>query len=123
MKMEDLNAKFQEKVKDDYMTYVAELMTKDKEELINLCEGISAVRKIYKALKYDVPIENHQLEYLLRFKHPLMVLKDQCLITENDLSYALETLINDICDKKDIEQDYQMEDDLMEPKQEEVRMC
>ncbi|AFV02410.1 hypothetical protein DHBDCA_p1381 [Dehalobacter sp. DCA] len=121
--MEDLNAKLQEKVKDDYMTYIAELMTKGKEELIRLCEEISAVRKIYKALKYDVLMENHQLEYLLRFKHPLMVLKDQCLITENDLSYALETLISDICDKKDIEQDYPMEDDLTEPKQEGVRMC
>jgi hypothetical protein len=98
-------------------------MTKDKEELINLSEEISAVRQIYKALKSDVSMENHQLEYLLRFKHPLMVLHDQCLIMENDLSYALETLINDICNERDIEQDYQMEEDLMEPKQEGVQMC
>jgi len=52
-----------------------------------------------------------------------MVLHDQCLIMENDLSYALETLINDICNERDIEQDYQMEEDLMEPKQEGVQMC
>ncbi|HHV13004.1 MAG TPA: DUF3848 domain-containing protein [Clostridiales bacterium] len=121
--MDDLNIKFQEKIKGDYKEYIAELMTKDKEELINLSEEISAVRQIYQALKSDVPMENHQLEYLLRFKHPLMVLHDQCLIMDNDLSYALETLINDICDRRDIEQDYQMEDDLMEPKQEGVRMC
>jgi molybdopterin converting factor small subunit len=121
--MDDLNMKFQEKIKGDYKAYINELMTKDKEELINLSEEISAVRQIYKALKSDVSMENHQLEYLLRFKHPLMVIHDQCLIMENDLSYALETLINDICDKRDIEQDYPMEDDLMEPKQEGVQMC
>lgn len=121
--MDDLSIKFQEKIKSDYQEYITELMTKDKEELINLSEEISAVCQIYKFLKYDVPMENHQLEYLLRFKHPLMVLHDQFLFTENDLSYALETLINDICDKKDIEQDYPMEDDLMEPRQEGVRMC
>ncbi|MEW6065103.1 hypothetical protein SAMN02745133_02566 [Desulforamulus putei DSM 12395] len=121
--MDDLNIKFQEKIKDNYKKYLDDLMSKEKEELINLSEEISAVRQIYKALKSGVPMENHQLEYLLKFKQPLMVLHDQCLIMENDLSYALETLINDICDKKDIEQDYPMEDDLMEPKHEGVRMC
>lgn len=121
--MDDLNIRFQEKIKGNYKEYIAELMTKEKEELINLSEEISEVRQIYQALKSDVPMENHQLEYLLSFKHPLMVLHDQCLIMENDLSYALETLINDICDKRDIGQDYEMEDDLMEPKQEGVRMC
>lgn len=121
--MDDLNMKFQEKIKDDYKEYIAELMTKEKEELLNLSEEISAVRQIYQALKSDVPMENHQLEYLLRFKHPLMVLHDQCLIMENDLSYALETLINDICDKRDIEQDYPMEGGLIELKQEGVQMC
>lgn len=121
--MDDLNMKFQKKIKDDYKEYIAELMTKEKEELINLSEEISAVRQIYQALKSDVPMENHQLEYLLKFKHPLMVLHDQCLIMENDLSYALETLINDICDKRDIEQDYPMEGELIEPKQEGVQMC
>lgn len=121
--MDDLKIKLQEKIKGDFTAYIAELMTKDKEELINLSEEISAVRQIYQALKSDVPMGNHQLEYLLRFKHPLMVLHDQCLIMENDLSYALETLINDICDKRDIEQDYPMEDELTEPKQEGVQMC
>jgi hypothetical protein len=121
--MDDFNIKFQEKIKNDYNDYIDELMTKGKEELINLCEEISSVRQIYKALKSDVPMKDCQLEYLVRYKHPLMVLHDQCLIMENDLSYALETLINDICDNRDIEQDYPMEDDLMEFKQEGVRMC
>lgn len=121
--MDDFIIMFQEKIESDYKGYVEELMTKDKEDLITLCEEISSVRQIYKSLKSDVTIKNYQLEYLVRYKHPLMVLHDQCLIMENDLSYALETLINDICENKDIEQDYPMEDDLMELKQEEVQMC
>ncbi|OLN30085.1 hypothetical protein [Desulfosporosinus metallidurans] len=122
--MNDLTLRFQEKITDDYNTYIDELMTKEKEKLISQAEEISAVHQIYEALKTDVHMENRQLEYLLKFKQPLMMIHDQCLLMENDLSYALETLINDICDRKDIEQDYPMMDDLREAEQNKgVQMC
>ena len=122
--MNDLSIRFQEKIANDYNTYITELMTKEKEELISLAEEIGAIHRIYKALKTSVRIENHQMEYLLKFKQPLMVIHDQWLPAEQNLSDALDTVIYDICDRMDIEQDYPMEDDLNEPEQNKgVRMC
>lgn len=119
-KVQKLKAKFE----DNYHSYLRDLKGMNSHELIEKAEEIAATKRVYQELKngeYNVSY----LEYLLRFRNPLEVVRDQWLkeqgaIFAEDMEHVLWTL----ADKRDAEQDYELDAEFRAPEQDEgVRMC
>ena len=117
---------FQKKIETNYITYINELQGITCTELIDRAEEIAATKQIYKELG-EGGYNTGYMEYLLRFKNPLEVVRDRWLnehengyILEQDMEHVLWTL----ADKRDAEQDYELDETYYGSEQGEgVQMC
>jgi len=67
---------FQEKIDANYVAYINDLQGLTSSELIDKAEKIAATKQVYQELK-DGGCNTDHLEYLLRFKNPLEVVRDK----------------------------------------------
>lgn len=113
-----------EKLEANYISFMKEWMKLEPLQLIEKAEEIVATKLVYEELKnggYDA----EHLEYLLRFKNPLEVVRDKWIeengsemVHDEDMHHALWS----IADKQDAEQSYELDEAYLPPSQE-VRMC
>lgn len=124
MDKQEIVQKLKEKFEDNYHSYLRDLQGMNIHELIEKAEEIAATKQVYQELK-DGGYNVDYLEYLLRFRNPLEVVRDQWLkeqgdIFAEDMGHVLWTL----ADKGDAEQDYELDAEFCAPEQdEEVQMC
>lgn len=124
MKHKEIEKELLEKLEANYISFMREWMQLEPLQLIESAEEIAATKLVYEELKNGGYDEDH-LEYLLRFKNPLEVVRDKWIeengsdmVHDDDLSHALWS----IADTQDAEQDYELSDTFLSPGQE-VRMC
>jgi hypothetical protein len=123
-RIEKIKELFREKLDASYLAYMASLQGMDSSALIERVEEIATARLVYRELK-DGGYNADYLEYLLRFQNPLEVVRDQWRkergsVLDGDMEHVLWTL----ADRKDAEQDYELDEAFLVPGQEQgVRMC
>ncbi len=89
MEKEDIVQQLSQKVDDSWNTYVEGLLKLTPAELIDRAEEISATRICRDQLKTG-KFAQHQLEHLLRFDDPLMVMRGQWMAEPTDHYDAFE---------------------------------
>jgi hypothetical protein len=124
MKRNETERELSEKLEANYISFMREWMRLEPIQLIEKAEEIAATKLVYEELKGGGYSTDH-LEYLLRFKNPLEVVRDKWIeengsdmVHDDELSHALWS----IADTQDAEQDYELDEDFRPPEQE-VRMC
>lgn len=111
-----------EKLDKNNDTYYKELLQCSPSVLIGRAGEIHATRIVYNQLYAGEYPENF-LEYLLRFQNPLEVVRDQWISEQSVLrSEDMEHILWNFSDKRDAEQDYELDANFLPPEQE-VRMC
>lgn len=124
MEKKDINMDLSEKLEANYISFMKEWLKLEPLQLIEKAEEIAATKLVLEELKgggYDI----EHLEYLLRFKNPLEVVRDKWIeengsemVHDEDMTHALWS----IADKQDAEQDYELDEAYHHPEQG-VRMC
>lgn len=124
MEKKDIEKELSEKLEANYISFIKEWLKLESLQLIEKAEEIAATKLVYEELKnggYDA----EHLEYLLRFKNPLEVVRDKWIektglemVHDEDMSHALWS----IADKQDAEQDYELDEAYLSPEQG-VSMC
>ncbi len=124
MPHKEIEKELSEKLEANYISFMREWLKLEPLQLIEKVEEIAATKLVYEELKnggYDA----EHLEYLLRFKNPLEVVRDKWIeengsnmVPDDDMTHALWS----IADTRDAEQDYELDEAFLPPGQE-VRMC
>lgn len=105
MKKKDIEKELSEKLEANYISFMKEWLKLEPLQLIEKAEEIAATKLVYEELKdggYDV----EHLEYLLRFKNPLEVVRDKWMeengsemVHDEDMGHVLWS----IADKQNYE--------------------
>lgn len=124
MDKHEIVQKLKAKFEDNYRSYLRNLQGMNSHELIEKAEEIAATKLVYRELK-DGGYNVDYLEYLLRFRNPLEVVRDQWLKERGDIfDEDMERVLWTIADKGDAEQDYELDAEFCAPEQDEgVQMC
>ncbi len=124
MKRNEIERELSEKLEANYISFLREWTRLEPFQLIEKAEEIAATKLVYEELKGGGYSAEH-LEYLLRFKNPLEVVRDKWLeengsgmVHDDELIHALWS----IADTQDAEQDYEL-DEAFRPPEQEVRLC
>ena len=124
MDHKDIKAELWEKLEANYISFMQEWIKLEPLQLIEQAEEIAATKLVYNELKDD-RYSTDYLEYLLRFKNPLEVVRDKWIeengsemVHDDDITHALWS----IADKQDAEQDYELDEAYISPGQG-VGMC
>lgn len=126
--MNDLWLKLQQKLSDDYEQYLADMMAKDKSEIIKNAERIGFMQRIYNYLKNDTLMDKGYVEYLIKFKNPLIVLHEQFMAEDfsiaADFAAKLDATLHTMIDHDDLDEDYEMDTEYYKPEPDKgVEMC
>ena len=107
----DIKDKFRKKVAECYQKYKQEWENESKEYLIDNAERIAVINKIAEMLP-DI-INDHEINYLIRFKNPLAVIVDELVtlygLNTQVLNENLGRVLFTIADRQDLDSDYDME--------------
>ena len=124
MNEKDLRQQLREKVDANYNAFLREWLGLEPTELIERAEEIAAARLVRRELK-NGGYNADYLEYLLRFRNPLEVVRDQWLQGRGiALEEDMEHILWKLADTKDAEQDCELDEAFLAPEQdEEVQMC
>lgn len=124
MQRKEIEKELSEKLEANYISFMREWLKLEPLQLIEKAEEIAATKLVYEELKNGGYDAGH-LEYLLRFKNPLEVVRDKWIeengpemVHDEDMDHALWS----IADMRDAEQDYELDEAFLPPGQE-VRMC
>ena len=124
MENKDIKAELSEKLEANYIAFMREWIKLEPLQLIEKAEEIAATKLVYNELK-NGGYSADSLEYLLRFKSPLEVVRDKWIeengsemVHDDDMNHALWS----IADKQDAEQDYELDGAYLSPERG-VRMC
>ncbi|OLN27587.1 MULTISPECIES: DUF3848 domain-containing protein [Desulfosporosinus] len=124
MDHKDIKAELWEKLEANYISLMRKWLKLKPLQLIEQAEEIAATKLVYSELK-DGGYSMDYLEYLLRFKNPLEVVRDKWIeengsemVHDDDITHALWS----IADKQDAEQDYEPDEAYISPGQG-VGMC
>jgi len=124
MEKKDIEKELSEKLEANYISFMKEWVKLEPLQLIEKGEEIVATKLVFEELK-DGGYDMKHLEYLLRFKNPLEVVRDKWIeengsemVHDEDMDHALWS----IADKQDAEQDYELDEAYLPPEQG-VRMC
>lgn len=124
MENKDIKAALSEKLEVNYISLMREWIKLEPLQLIEQAEEIAATKLVYNELK-DGGYSSDYLEYLLRFKNPLEVVRNKWIeengsemVHDDDMNHALWS----IADKQDAEQDYELDEAYLSLEQG-VRMC
>ena len=114
--VQDVRAKFEQKLRDCFEQYKAEWLQKRPDTLIEDAEEIASVQRMFKELPGAVMDED--AAYLLRFKNPLEVVADAWQdangfgsVIDDELTH----LLWEIQDRQAAEADYEMEPEYYAP--------
>lgn len=111
----------QEKLDENYNAFVQGWLKLDTPNLIEKAEEIAATKTVYKAFRAS---HFRDMEYLLRFRNPLEVVRDQWMEEE---SYApdedMEHVLWSVADRGDAEHSYELDEDFHPPEQQGVKLC
>ena len=124
MKQKEIKAELTEKLEANYITFMRQWLKLEPIQLIEKAEEIAATKLVFEEMK-DGGYSTDYLEYLLRFKNPLEVVRDKWIeengsemVHYDDMNHALWSIV----DKQDAEQDYELDEAFLQPGQG-VRMC
>ena len=124
MEKKDIEMELSEKLEANYITLMREWLKLEPLQLIEKAEEIAAAKLVFEELKNGGYDQEH-LEYLLRFRNPLEVVRDKWIeensseiVHDEDMRHALWS----IADMRDAEQDYELDEAYLSPEQG-VRMC
>ncbi|AGL02888.1 hypothetical protein [Desulfoscipio gibsoniae] len=124
MEKKDIEMELMEKLETGYITLMRGWLKLEPLQIIEKAEEIAAAKLVFEELKNGGHDLEH-LEYLLRFKNPLEVVRDKWIeenglemVHDEDMRHALWT----IADTRDAEQDYELDEAYVSPEQG-VRMC
>lgn len=110
-----------QRLDENYNAFVQGWLSLDAPTLIEKAEEIAATKMVYKALRTG-PFRD--MEYLLRFRNPLEVVRDQWIEEE---SYApdedMEHVLWSVSDRGDVEQNYDLDEEFRPPEQQGVKLC
>lgn len=113
-----------ERLDENYNAFMQGWLKLDTPNLIEKAQEIAATQTVYTALRSGhVHLEN--VEYLLRFRNPLEVVRDQWLEEEFSVpDRELEHAIWAIEDSGDAVQNYELDEAFQLPEQEEgMKLC
>ena len=124
MDKQEIVQKLKEKFENNYHAYLQDLQGMNSHELIEKAKEIAATKLVYQKLN-DGGYNVDYLEYLLRFRNPLEVVRDQWLKEQGDiLAEDMEHVLWTLADKGDAEQDYELDAEFRAPEQGKgVQMC
>jgi len=108
---------FMDRLSENYGDYRANLLLKDRQELIDDAAQIAATADVFQHLT-DRNYTENELDYLLNFQNPLEVMADHWTSQVFDLD-ALEAVVIDVLDKEDDLTSYPLAPRAVDPKQEE----
>lgn len=107
----NIKDKFRKKVAECYQKYKQEWENESNEYLITNAERIAVINKIAEMLP-DI-INDHEMNYLIRFKNPLTVIVDELVtwygLNTQVLNENLGRVLFTIADRQDLDSDYDME--------------
>ena len=107
----NIKDKFRKKVAEYYQKYKQEWENESNEYLITNAERIAVINKIAEMLP-DI-INDHEMNYLIRFKNPLTVIVDELVtwygLNTQVLNENLGRVLFTIADRQDLDSDYDME--------------
>lgn len=107
----NIKDKFRKKVAECYQKYKHEWENESNEYLITNAERIAVINKIAEMLP-DI-INDHEMNYLIRFKNPLTVIVDELVtwygLNTQVLNENLGRVLFTIADRQDLDSDYDME--------------
>ena len=108
MDMETMRQQLVERVRENYADYRADLLLKDRQELVDGAGRIARTTEVFKYFTEGFLSET-EVEYLLKFQDPLELVTD-CWERELDWPNpnwgVLGAIISDIDNKRDYELDY-----------------
>ena len=113
MDKEELRRKLLDRVKENYADYRADLLLKDRQELIDGAGRIARTTEVFQYFT-EGPLSETEVEYLLKFQNPLELVTD---CWERELDWpdpnrdVLRAIIADIDDKRDFDLDYPLAKD------------
>ena len=108
MDKEELRRKLLNRVKGNYADYRADLLLKDRQELIDGAGRIARTAEVFQYFT-EGSLNETEVEYLLKFQNPLELVTD---CWERELDWpdpnrdVLRAIIADIDDKRDFDLDY-----------------
>jgi hypothetical protein len=124
MEQKDIEMGLSEKLETNYVTLMREWLKLEPLQIIEKAEEITATKLVFEELKHG-GYSADSLEYLLRFKNPLEVVRDKWIeengsemVHDDDMTHVLWS----IADKRDAEQDYELDEAYLSPEQG-VQMC
>ena len=107
----NIKDKFRKKVAECYQKYKQEWENESNEYLITNAERIAVINKIAEMLP-DI-INDHEMNYLIRFKNPLTLIVDELVtwygLNTQVLNENLGRVLFTIADRQDLDSDYDME--------------
>lgn len=96
-----------QRLDENYNAFVQGWLSLDTPALIEKAEEIAATKAVYKALRAG---HFRDMEYLLRFRNPLEVVRDQWVEEKNCVpDEELEHVLWTVSDRGDAEQNYELE--------------
>ena len=99
MNLEEMRQQLLDRVRENYADYRADLLLKDRQELIDGADRIAKTAEVFQYFTEYKPSEA-EAAYFLKFQNPLEVAADHWNDCDFELD-ALEALITDIVDKAD----------------------
>lgn len=111
MTTDEVRTALLQKLKERWSQYSVEMLQRPSTEIFERADEIAVARFCYEQLtesSISYPVE--YLEYLLRFKDPLSVVRDQWVSEQNvDYSDEFEHALWTIQNSQDAEQDYPLD--------------
>lgn len=106
MTLEEKRSSLLERLAANHADYEAELLRRDRQELIDGADRIAETTHVFEYLTKEYTFGKEELDYLLQFQNPLEVLADHWMEEYAlDLS-ALRRLPRELCDLRGPEQVY-----------------
>lgn len=108
---------FEEKIERRWQEYLQNMLEYPKAGLVDKADEIAAVKKVRETL-LSPELDGGIREYLDRFENPLEVASDRVLNEQDGgISAELRHVFWELCDKRDAEQDYELEPEYREQEQ------
>lgn len=111
-----------QRLDENYNAFVQGWLGLDAPSLIEKAEEIAATKMVYKALRGG---HFRDMEYLLRFRNPLEVVRDQWIEEESCApDEEMDHVLWSVSDRGDVELNYALEEDFRPPEQREgMKLC
>jgi hypothetical protein len=120
----DVLGKLNEKLDRNYEDFVNGWLKMEPSLLVEYAREIAATKQVYDELKGNDYSRDH-LEYLMRFENPLEVVRDKWIeeFFEPDVSEEMTHALWDLMDKRDADQNYELDREYMPEQNGGMTLC